>query len=66
MRRDFSRFFQPRCLIFLVVVAVVVFLAFPTSHQEEEKLEEIPAITHRVFLDVDIDDQRIGMKIPFC
>lgn len=26
----------------------------------EEKVEEVPEITHRVYLDVDIDGQRLG------
>lgn len=26
----------------------------------EETVEEVPEITHKVFLDIDIDEQRIG------
>ncbi|KAJ4963700.1 hypothetical protein NE237_023639 [Protea cynaroides] len=63
MRRDLSRFVQPRCLVFLFVTAIIIFLAFQISHtakDKDHKVEEVPEITHRVFLDVDIDRQRIG------
>lgn len=31
----------------------------------EEKPEEEPEITHRVFLDIDIDKQRLGCQAVF-
>ncbi|KAL3515005.1 hypothetical protein ACH5RR_021907 [Cinchona calisaya] len=51
---------QPRNLLILVVALVLLFFAFSFSRQEEEKVEEVHEITHRVFLDVDIDKQHIG------
>lgn len=33
--------------------------------QAEEKTEEEPEITHRVFLDIDIDKQRLGWQEIF-
>ncbi|KAL3539076.1 hypothetical protein ACH5RR_002442 [Cinchona calisaya] len=60
MGREISLLLQPRCLLILVVALVLIFLAFSFSQQEEEKVEEVHEITHRVFLDVDIDKQRVG------
>ncbi|KAF9622767.1 hypothetical protein IFM89_034002 [Coptis chinensis] len=60
MRRDLSRFIQPRCLIVLLLLTIIVILGVSISHREEYKVEEVPEITHRVFLDVDIEKQRIG------
>ncbi|KAF6164007.1 hypothetical protein GIB67_028711 [Kingdonia uniflora] len=60
MRRDFSRFFQPRCLLLLFVFTLLVLLGFSITHKAEDKVEIVPEITHRVFLDVDIGEQRIG------
>ncbi|XP_043714147.1 peptidyl-prolyl cis-trans isomerase CYP21-1 [Telopea speciosissima] len=63
MRRDFSRFVHPRCYVFLFVAVIIIYLAFSTSRPAEDKVEEVPEITHRVFLDVDIDGQRIGRVV---
>ncbi|KAK9287224.1 hypothetical protein L1049_015637 [Liquidambar formosana] len=60
MRREISLLVQPRYLLPFLVVSIIVFLALFTSHPEEDKAEEVPEITHRVFLDIDIDAQRIG------
>ncbi|XP_056698953.1 peptidyl-prolyl cis-trans isomerase CYP21-1 isoform X2 [Spinacia oleracea] len=58
MRRDISAFAQPRCLFILILAAFLLIFAFSYSFQGivEEELE----ITHRVFLDIDMDDQRLG------
>ncbi|XP_010246853.1 PREDICTED: peptidyl-prolyl cis-trans isomerase CYP21-1-like isoform X3 [Nelumbo nucifera] len=52
--------FHLRFLFLLLVAVIIVVLAFLPSHRDEEILEEVHEITHRVYLDVDIDDQRIG------
>lgn len=31
--------------------------------QEEEKVDVVHEITHRVYLEVDIDKQRVGMTV---
>ncbi|KAK2972723.1 hypothetical protein RJ640_029180 [Escallonia rubra] len=63
MGREISVLLQPRSLlVFLVflVASVLIFLAFSFSQQEEETVEGVHEITNRVFLDVDIDKQRVG------
>ncbi|XP_027112042.1 peptidyl-prolyl cis-trans isomerase CYP21-1-like [Coffea arabica] len=60
MGRDMSFLLQPRSLLILVVALVLIFFAFSFPQQEEEKVEEVHEITHRVFLDVDIDKQHVG------
>ncbi|KAF5203841.1 Peptidyl-prolyl cis-trans isomerase [Thalictrum thalictroides] len=62
MRREieFSRLLQPRCVILLFFLTIVLFIAISTTRKEEDKVEIVAEITHRVFLDVDIDKQRIG------
>ncbi|GER35884.1 peptidyl-prolyl cis-trans isomerase [Striga asiatica] len=60
MRREISVLLQPRSLLILLAVLVLIFIASSFSPQEVEKPEEVYEITHRVFLDVDIDKQRIG------
>ncbi|KAI9182460.1 hypothetical protein LWI28_025637 [Acer negundo] len=60
MRREISVLFRPRNLIIFVVVFVLIVFAFVKQEKEEEKVEEEFEITHRVFLDVDIEEQRLG------
>ncbi|KAI3736370.1 hypothetical protein L6452_15909 [Arctium lappa] len=61
MDREISTLLRPRFLIIFLIGSVLVFLAFSSfSQQEEETVEEVHEITHRVFLDVDIDKQRLG------
>ncbi|CAL5399766.1 unnamed protein product [Camellia sinensis] len=61
MRREISVVLvQPRSLLLLLVVSILIILAFSISHREEQKVEELHEITHRVYLDVDIDKQRVG------
>ncbi|CAH1439465.1 unnamed protein product [Lactuca virosa] len=61
MGREISNLLRPRFLIIFLIGSVLVFLAFSSfSEQEEETVEEVHEITHRVFLDVDIDKQRLG------
>ncbi|KAL5561176.1 hypothetical protein UlMin_030923 [Ulmus minor] len=61
MRREISILIQPRFLLLFLVLAIFIVFAFSTSKRvEEEKVEEAPEITHRVYLDVDIDGQRLG------
>ncbi|XP_054778642.1 peptidyl-prolyl cis-trans isomerase CYP21-1 isoform X3 [Prosopis cineraria] len=63
MRKEMSFLAQPRCLLVFLVLSVFLIFAFSYNKRVEEKPEEEPEITHRVFLDVDIDDQRLGRII---
>ncbi|KAF7810790.1 peptidyl-prolyl cis-trans isomerase CYP21-1 [Senna tora] len=60
MRKEISFLAQPRCLLFLLVLIIFLICALSGSKQVEDKAEEEPEITHRVFLEVDIDGQRFG------
>ncbi|KAL2512436.1 Peptidyl-prolyl cis-trans isomerase CYP21-1 [Abeliophyllum distichum] len=60
MRREISVLIQPRCLFIFLVALVLIFLASSFFQREEAKVEEVYEITHKVFLDVDIDKQRLG------
>ncbi|KAL7118551.1 hypothetical protein ACP275_02G009400 [Erythranthe tilingii] len=60
MGREISAFVQPKCLLIFVAALVLIFLVSSFSRQEAENVEENYEITHRVFLDIDIDKQRIG------
>ncbi|XP_021810458.1 peptidyl-prolyl cis-trans isomerase CYP21-1 [Prunus avium] len=61
MRREISALLQPRSLLIFLVLAIFLIFVFSSTHKkEEEKLEEVPEITHRVYLDVDIEGQHLG------
>lgn len=61
MGRAISVLLQPRWLLIFAGVLVVIFLATSILQKEHEKVDEkVYEITHRVFLDVDIDKQRVG------
>ncbi|KAL6270809.1 hypothetical protein ACE6H2_027720 [Prunus campanulata] len=61
MRREISALLQPRSLLIFLVLAIFLIFVFSSTHkEEEEKLEEVPEITHRVYLDVDIEGQHLG------
>ncbi|KAI3818943.1 hypothetical protein L1987_12765 [Smallanthus sonchifolius] len=61
MGREISNPLRPRFLIFFLIGSVLVFIVFSSFYQqEEEAVEEVYEITHRVFLDVDVDKQHIG------
>jgi hypothetical protein len=61
MRREISFLLQPRCLLLLVALTIfLVFALFNTGKDEEKQVIEDHEITNRVFLDVDIDGQRLG------
>ncbi|XP_076925111.1 peptidyl-prolyl cis-trans isomerase CYP21-1-like [Bidens hawaiensis] len=61
MAREIWNLLRPRCVVVLLIGLVIVFLIFsPFSQQEEDTVEEVHKITHRVFLDVDVDKQRLG------
>lgn len=61
MRREISALLQPRSLLIFLVLALFLIFVFSSTHKkEEEKLEEVPEITHRVYLDVDIEGQHLG------
>lgn len=63
MRREISVLLQPKILLIFVLALVLIFLALPFYPQEVEIAEEVYEISHRVFLDVDIDKQRVGRII---
>ncbi|XP_041015533.1 peptidyl-prolyl cis-trans isomerase CYP21-1-like isoform X2 [Juglans microcarpa x Juglans regia] len=59
MPRVISVLVQPRCLLVLfLVLFIFLFFAYSNPKKVEEKAEEVPEITHRVYMDVDIDGQR--------
>ncbi|CAK9162091.1 unnamed protein product [Ilex paraguariensis] len=60
MGRQISVLVQPKYLVIFLFALILIFYAFCISRREEEKVEEVYEITHRVFLDVDIDKQRVG------
>ncbi|KAE8725081.1 Peptidyl-prolyl cis-trans isomerase CYP21-1 [Hibiscus syriacus] len=61
MRREILILLQPRCIPLLTAVSIFFIFAFSGAKREEEKVvEEEHEITHRVYLDVDIDGQHVG------
>ncbi|XP_019260127.1 PREDICTED: peptidyl-prolyl cis-trans isomerase CYP21-1-like isoform X2 [Nicotiana attenuata] len=66
MGKEMSLLLQPRCLVIFFVALVLVFLASSLWLKGEEKTERVYEITHKVFLDVDIDKQRIDNFRVLC
>ncbi|KAG5145303.1 hypothetical protein JHK84_030846 [Glycine max] len=75
MRRAIAFLVHPRFLLLFLVLSIFLIFTFSGSTTTngftnpkqvveiiEEKPEEEPEITHRVFLDIDIDKQRLGEK----
>ncbi|EPS64813.1 peptidyl-prolyl cis-trans isomerase, partial [Genlisea aurea] len=62
MGRDISPILHPRNLFIVVAALAAIFLVASYYHQPNnaEREEEFHEITHRVFLDVDMEKQRIG------
>ncbi|KAL2937127.1 Peptidyl-prolyl cis-trans isomerase CYP21-1 [Bienertia sinuspersici] len=62
MRREISAFVssQPRWLLFTILASIVFLFVFTFTFQSIWRFDEEPEVTHRVFLDVDMDDQRLG------
>ncbi|KAF8033165.1 hypothetical protein BT93_D1923 [Corymbia citriodora subsp. variegata] len=62
MRREISVLVQPRfVLAFLALSVLLLVFAFPfSSRQRGDQVEEEPEVTHRVYLDVDMDGQHLG------
>lgn len=60
MRREISAFAQPRWLLLLIIAAFILILTLSFNYQGLGWAVKEPEITHRVFLDVDMDDQRLG------
>ncbi|KAL8142504.1 hypothetical protein V2J09_015536 [Rumex salicifolius] len=61
MRREIFGYVQPRWFVLFLLAAILIFFAFSlTQTVPEEKIEEEPETTHRVFLDIDMDNQRAG------
>ncbi|KAG4993897.1 hypothetical protein JHK82_030626 [Glycine max] len=75
MRRAIAFLVHPRFLLLFLVLSIFLIFTFSGSTTTngftnpkqvveiiEEKPEEEPEITHRVFLDIDIDKQRLGCQ----
>ncbi|KAJ8572191.1 hypothetical protein K7X08_008702 [Anisodus acutangulus] len=60
MGRAISVLLQPRWLLIFLGVLLVIFLASSIFQKEYEKVDEVYEITHRVFLDVDIEKTHVG------
>ncbi|KAF5755721.1 putative peptidylprolyl isomerase [Helianthus annuus] len=61
MAREIVNLLRPRYVILFLIGSLFVFLVFSSfSQQEEDTVDEVYEITHRVFLDVDVDKQRLG------
>ncbi|KAL8228370.1 hypothetical protein R6Q57_015954 [Mikania cordata] len=61
MAREILNLLRPRFFILFLIGSLLVFLIFSSfTQQEEVSVEEAYEITNRVFLDVDIDKQRLG------
>ncbi|PHT41891.1 Peptidyl-prolyl cis-trans isomerase CYP19-4 [Capsicum baccatum] len=60
MGRAISVLLQPRWILIFLGVLAVTFIASYIFQKEHEEVDEVYEITHRVFLDVDIDKQRVG------
>ncbi|KAK6253841.1 hypothetical protein QUC31_015561 [Theobroma cacao] len=64
MRREISILVQPRCLLLFIVLSIfVIFSLSGTKREEEKTVEEEHEITHRVYLDVDIDGQHVESSL---
>ncbi|KAL8543264.1 hypothetical protein ACS0TY_003979 [Phlomoides rotata] len=60
MAREISVLFQSKIALIFLAAFVLIFLAYSFSPPGAEEVEDVYEITHRVYLDVDIDKQRIG------
>ncbi|KAJ9189587.1 hypothetical protein P3X46_000861 [Hevea brasiliensis] len=60
MRIEMPVWVHPKCLLLFVVLFIFLIFTFITPKKDEEKVEEVYEITHRVYLDIDIDEQRLG------
>ncbi|CAH9069238.1 unnamed protein product [Cuscuta europaea] len=60
MGRGLSAVFRTRYLLIILLAFVLIYFTCTSFLQWRENVEEVFEITHRVFLDVDIDKQRIG------
>lgn len=60
MRREISNLLQPRWILPILIATILLILFLSVYPRGEETAEEVPEITHRVFLDIDIDEQHIG------
>ncbi|KAM0013536.1 putative peptidylprolyl isomerase [Helianthus debilis subsp. tardiflorus] len=61
MAREIMNLLRPRYVILFLIGSLFVFLVFSSfSQQEEDTVDVVYEFTHRVFLDVDVDKQRLG------
>ncbi|KAF3512919.1 hypothetical protein F2Q69_00009517 [Brassica cretica] len=63
MSKDMSFWVQPRCLLLLAAFTIFLVLALSHTRKEEEEEKQVAEdyqVTHRVFLDIDIEGQRLG------
>ncbi|CAN6987572.1 unnamed protein product [Brassica oleracea var. botrytis] len=63
MSKEMSFWVQPRCLLLLAAFTIFLVLALSHTRKEEEEEKQVAEdyqVTHRVFLDIDIEGQRLG------
>ncbi|XP_010646983.1 peptidyl-prolyl cis-trans isomerase CYP21-1 isoform X2 [Vitis vinifera] len=66
MRREISILLQPRWILPILIATILLILFLSVYPRGEETAEEVPEITHRVFLDIDIDEQHIENFRALC
>ncbi|KAF2579872.1 hypothetical protein F2Q68_00006436 [Brassica cretica] len=68
MSKEMSFWVQPRCLLLLAAFTIFLVLALSHTRKEEEEEKQVAEdyqVTHRVFLDIDIEGQRLGEHVVF-
>ncbi|KAJ9704412.1 hypothetical protein PVL29_002810 [Vitis rotundifolia] len=66
MRREISILLQPRWILPILIATILLILFLSVYPRGKETTEEVPEITHRVFLDIDIDEQHIENFRALC
>ncbi|CAI0557754.1 unnamed protein product [Linum tenue] len=60
MRREMLVWVHPKCFLLFTGILILLIFAFYNSQTAEENREVEYEITHRVYLDIDIEEQRLG------
>ncbi|KAG2318583.1 hypothetical protein Bca4012_055212 [Brassica carinata] len=63
MSKEMSFSVQPRCLLLLVSLTILLFFALSHTRRKEEEEKQVTEdyeVTRRVYLDIDIEGQRLG------
>ncbi|XP_065868041.1 peptidyl-prolyl cis-trans isomerase CYP21-1 [Euphorbia lathyris] len=60
MRREMPVWLHPKFLLMFIVFTILIVFTFINPRKDELKAEEVYDITNRVYLDIDIDGQRLG------